>query len=78
MDPWLDQAVLPLVIHSLGGGRPGPALDGLDGDVTCHYRRLPLLYARDPEAAAGALRDHLSHIEHILERLRIDQPGILA
>ena len=33
---------------------------------------------RDPEAAAGALRDHLSHIEHILERLRIDQPGILA
>ncbi len=57
MDPWLDQAVLPLVIHSLGGGRPGPALDGLDGDVTCHYRRLPLLYARDPEAVITALED---------------------
>lgn len=51
LDPWLDQVVLPLVIHSLGGGRPGPELDGMDGDVTCHYRNLPLLYARGPEAA---------------------------
>lgn len=47
LDPWLDQVVLPLVIHSFGGGRPGPELDGLDGDVTCHYRMLPLLYARE-------------------------------
>ncbi|WP_428541728.1 hypothetical protein [Profundibacter sp.] len=38
LDPWLDQVALPLVIHSLGGGRPGPELDGLDGDITCHYR----------------------------------------
>lgn len=43
-----------------------------------HRDILAALRARDPEAAAGALRDHLSHIEHILERLRIDQPGILA
>lgn len=26
LDPWLDQVILPLVIHSLGGGRPGPSL----------------------------------------------------
>ncbi|WP_265499390.1 hypothetical protein [Paracoccus beibuensis] len=45
MVPWLDQVVLPPVVHSLGGGRPGPELDGLDGDITCHYRKLPLLYA---------------------------------
>jgi hypothetical protein len=34
LDPWLDQVALPLVIHSLGGGRPGPDLAGLDGNVT--------------------------------------------
>ena len=69
--PWLDQIALPLVIHSFGGGRPGPALAGLDGAVTCHYRTLPLLYARESdrvvevlEAVAGQkdlrriLRDH--------------------
>lgn len=71
LDPWLDQIALPLVIHSLGGGRPGPELAGLDGDITCHYRNLPLLYARESdrvvevlEAVAGEkelrrlLRDH--------------------
>jgi hypothetical protein len=42
LDPWLDQVVLPLVIHSFGGGRPALELDGLDGDITCHYRLLPL------------------------------------
>ncbi|MBU2957139.1 hypothetical protein Q4511_11395 [Paracoccus sp. 1_MG-2023] len=51
MDPWLDQAVLPVVIHSLGGGRPGKALAGLDGHTSCHYRKLPLLYARHDEHA---------------------------
>ncbi|MDO5632890.1 MAG: hypothetical protein Q4G22_13790 [Paracoccus sp. (in: a-proteobacteria)] len=55
LDPWLDQIVLPLVIHSFGGGRPGPELAGLDGDVTCHYRNLPLLYARESDAAIDAL-----------------------
>lgn len=49
MDPWLDQIALPLVIHSLGGGRPGPELAGMDGDVTCHYRVLPLAYARESD-----------------------------
>jgi len=56
-DPWLDQVVLPLVIHAMGGGRPGPALDGLDGAITCHYRLLPLLYARESDHVVGVLED---------------------
>ncbi len=55
LDPWLDQVVLPLVIHSLGGGRPGTELAGLDGAVTCHYRMIPLLYARESDAAVEML-----------------------
>ncbi|SPH24922.1 hypothetical protein DEA8626_03955 [Defluviimonas aquaemixtae] len=55
LDPWLDQIALPLVIHSFGGGRPGPELDGLDGEISCHYRLLPLLYARESDAVIGAL-----------------------
>ena len=55
LDPWLDQIVLPLVIHRFGGGRPGPGLAGLDGDVTCHYRLLPLLYARESDATVAHL-----------------------
>ncbi|MFN3644228.1 MAG: hypothetical protein ACK4TB_15050 [Gemmobacter sp.] len=55
LDPWLDQIVLPLVIHSFGGGRPGRELDGLDGDVTCHYRVLPMLYARESDRAVEVL-----------------------
>lgn len=53
--PWLDQIALPLVIHSFGGGRPGPELAGLDGDVTCHYRTLPLLYARESDRVVDVL-----------------------
>jgi len=56
-DPWLDQVALPLVVHSFGGGRPGPELDGLDGDLTCHYRLLPLLYARESDAVVDALTE---------------------
>ncbi|MDE9449131.1 hypothetical protein J3R80_01445 [Aliiroseovarius sp. Z3] len=47
--PWLDQIALPLVISSFGGGRPGPELAGLDGDVSCHWRILPLAYARESD-----------------------------
>ncbi|AMY70517.1 GntR family transcriptional regulator [Frigidibacter mobilis] len=43
-----------------------------------HRRILAALRARDPEAAVEAVRDHLSHIEHILERLRTDRPGIIG
>jgi hypothetical protein len=51
LDPWLDQVALPLVIHTLGGGRPGPGLNGLDGNISCHYRTLPMLYARESDKA---------------------------
>ena len=57
LDPWLDQVALPLVIHALGGGRPGPELAGLDGDVTCHWRVLPLLYARESDRAVEVLEE---------------------
>ena len=55
LTPWLDQIALPLVIHSFGGGRPGPELAGMDGDVTCHWRSLPLLYARESDAVVALL-----------------------
>ncbi|MDV7143193.1 hypothetical protein R3X27_10925 [Tropicimonas sp. TH_r6] len=57
LDPWLDQVALPLVIHSFGGGRPGPDLDGLDGDVTCHWRLLPLLFARESDHVVDLLQE---------------------
>lgn len=47
LDPWLDQVALPLVIHSFGGGRDSAVHEYLDGPVSCHYRLLPLLYARE-------------------------------
>ena len=49
LDPWLDQAVLPLVIHSFGGGRDALPSGLLDGSVSCHYRLFPLLYARESD-----------------------------
>lgn len=55
LSPWLDQIALPLVVHSFGGGRPGPELAGLDGDVSTHYRTLALLYARESDAAVEML-----------------------
>ncbi|WP_282603612.1 hypothetical protein [Paracoccus sp. PARArs4] len=69
MDPWLDQAVLPVVIHSLGGGRPGKALSGMDGDTTCHYRKLPLLYAQHAERAIGICEEAVApkHIKRVLK-----------
>lgn len=55
LNPWLDQVALPLVIHALKGGRPGPGLAGLDGAVTCHWRILPLLYARESDRVVEVL-----------------------
>lgn len=55
LDPWLDQVALPLVIHSFGGGRDSAVHDYLDGPVSCHYRLLPLLYARESEAVIETL-----------------------
>ncbi len=47
--PWLDQIALPLVIHSFGGGRNTVPEGLLDGDVSCHYRMFPLLFAREAD-----------------------------
>jgi hypothetical protein len=57
LDPWLDQVALPLVIHSLGGGRDALPEGYLDGDVSCHYRLLPLLYARESDRVIEVLHD---------------------
>ena len=54
-DPWLDQIALPLVIHALGGGRDALTPGYLDGKTTCHYRLLPLLYAREADAVVETL-----------------------
>ena len=35
--------------------KAGADLAGLDGDVTCHYRTLPLLYARESDAVVDVL-----------------------
>ncbi|WP_380054139.1 hypothetical protein ACFE33_12935 [Falsihalocynthiibacter sp. SS001] len=53
--PWLDQIALPLVIHSFGGGRPSPDVAQLDGDLSCHYRVLSLLYARESDEVVNLL-----------------------
>ncbi|MDX2485663.1 MAG: hypothetical protein QNK42_18625 [Pseudodonghicola sp.] len=55
LDPWLDQIALPLVVHSFGGGRDALPPGLLDGDVTCHYRLFPLLYARESDRVVEVL-----------------------
>ncbi|WP_102110237.1 hypothetical protein [Oceaniglobus roseus] len=53
--PWLDQIALPLVIHGLGGARHTLPEGTLDGSHSCHYRMLPLLYAREGDAVVELL-----------------------
>ncbi|UWQ80377.1 hypothetical protein K3725_05055 [Leisingera sp. S132] len=55
LDPWLDQVVLPLVIHSFGGGRDALPAGYLDGETSCHYRLFPLLYARESDRVVEVL-----------------------
>lgn len=57
LDPWLDQVALPLVIHSFGGGRDTLPEGLLDGEITCHYRLLPLLYARESDRVVEVLEE---------------------
>lgn len=57
LTPWLDQIALPLVIHSLGGGRDALPSGYLDGEVTVHYRNMPLLYARESDAVVDLLEE---------------------
>jgi hypothetical protein len=63
--PWLDQIALPLVIHAMGGGRPGPDLAPLDdGTAALHYRALPLLYAT-------AREEHVALLETVAGQNRV-------
>lgn len=55
--PWLDQIALPIAITQLDGGRPGPELAGLDHDVSCHWRALPLFFARASDAQIDFLEE---------------------
>lgn len=55
LDPWLDQVALPLVIHAFGGGRDALAPGWLDGTHSCHYRVLPLAYAREEQRVIDLL-----------------------
>lgn len=73
LDPWLDQAALPVVIAGFGGGRPGPELDGLDGDVTCHWRAMPLLYARATDETL-ALLDEITRPNWLKKVLKSHEP----
>jgi hypothetical protein len=57
LDPWLDQVALPLVIHALGGGRDMLPKGMLDGFVSCHWRVMPLLYARESDAVVALLEE---------------------
>ena len=69
LEPWLDQATLPLVIAEAGGGRDTGVADLMDGVVTCHYRHLPLLFARESDAAVeAALRIAEGALKPLLKR----------
>ena len=57
LNPWLDQVALPLVIHSFGGGRDARPAGWLDGSHSCHYRLLPLLYAREAQRVVDVLEE---------------------
>jgi len=69
-DPWLDQVALPLVISKLGGGRPTASQLKLDGDVACHYRTIPLLYARESDAVIEAMEQAVApnKIKKVMKR----------
>ncbi|PWJ20496.1 hypothetical protein [Jannaschia seohaensis] len=74
LDPWLDQAALPLAIHELGGGRPGKgggvATDVFDGSHSFHYRYMPLLYATAPDHVIESLQSATApnRIKKVLKR----------
>ncbi len=57
LKPWLDQIALPLVLHSFGGGRVPQVSDLMDHEVTCHYRVLSLLYAREADHVVELLHE---------------------
>ncbi len=71
--PWLDQIILPLVINSFGGGRPGPNLTGLDGATTYHYRVLPLFYATASDTQIEILEE-VTAPNKIKKLLKLHEP----
>ena len=73
LDPWLDQVALPLVIHGLDGGRPGPELQGLDGDVSFHYRMLPIFYATASDRQV-ALLEEVTAPNKLKKLLKLHEP----
>lgn len=73
LDPWLDQVTLPLVIHSFGGGRPGPALSALDDTATYHYRILPLFYATASDTQI-ALLEEVTAPNKLKKLLKLHEP----
>ena len=48
---------MPLVIHGLVGGRDTLPRVYLDGTHTCHYRLMPLLFARESDHVVDTLRE---------------------
>jgi hypothetical protein len=72
-DPWLDQVALPLVIHALGGGRDTLPDGLLDGAVSCHYRLLPLLYARESDEVVSIL-EHVTAPNKLKKVLKTYDP----
>jgi hypothetical protein len=55
LDPWLDQIALPIAVTKLGGGRPTGDFNRLDGALSIHYRKMPLLFATAPDAVIEGL-----------------------
>ncbi|MEL6679274.1 MAG: hypothetical protein AAFQ51_11245 [Pseudomonadota bacterium] len=74
LEPWLDQIALPLAVHAEGGGRESPLRAQLDGEATCHYRWLPLLYARASDAAVETL-EHCASLPEVRPLLQTYGPA---
>lgn len=72
-DPWLDQIALPLVIHALDGARDALPDGMIDGSVSCHYRMLPLLYARESDHAVAVL-EHICTPNKLKKVLKTYEP----
>ena len=68
--PWLDQIVLPLTIAEMGGGRSDISPDWMDGTVSCHWRVLPLCYARERDDVVDFMEEICGdpRVKPLLER----------
>lgn len=73
LDPWLDQIALPLAVHALGGGRDALPQGYLDDCISCHYRLLPLLYAREADHVIETL-ETVAAPHKIKKVLKLSEP----